>query len=397
LLEIWLLVSVSAGWIRSRWLFTLVPFFALWTNLHGGWMAGGVVLAAWGLAQGVALLRSHLPELPIQHPATPVRWMVLIPLAVLILASTAANPYGFHLYLLPGRVLGDLDLVRSIGELHSPDFYFVIDFELTVLGFFAAALLTPNFRPGLFPLLIFFFFLHQAIQHVRHLSLFSILMVPLAAPLLGAFATNLEASLRAWRPATVRLVPILVVTIGVYTMGWVLVNPREGGRWSQPLTLASYPGRNLQFLQDTAGYDPARFPTQVADFALLTELHGVVFNENFYAGYLIWRLAPENGTVYTDSRFDIFAGDIKRLEDRVVGGALEWEELLRKSDVRWIIAREGTGLRVRLDEQRAEQRWVPIAAWEQSNLSVWVRGDLATEDLLKGAAGARTLTGAFVP
>lgn len=408
MLQLWLLVGVTSGWLRARWLLLLGPMIALWTNLHGGWMAAGVVLAAWLLEQGLAHARRWLPRLPVALPENPAPLRILAVALLLALVATVCNPYLWHLYALPGRVLTDFQLVRAIGELRSPDFYFVIDFELFVLGTLAAALLCRPTRLPLWEILIHLFFLHQAIQHVRHLSLFSVLMVPLTARLLGMALISAEVAVAEWRAAArpaVRFAPLLIAS---YWLMWVLINPREGGQLLGPGFPASYPGRNAQLLAQPHGYDRDRFPARVCDFVELAGIRGNVFNENYLAGYLIWRLAPDTAMVFSDSRFDIFGGDLMRLEERVVAGSDVpvtidgetqplWRAALR--DVDWILARAGTGLWQQLMDQRGgdDAEWLPVASWTNSNLQVWIRATDESRASLAEFDGPRRLTGATLP
>ncbi len=373
--QLLLFVAVAEGWIRRRWLAVLPPVIALWTNLHGGWMAAGVVVGAFGADQAVNIVRRRLPRMPLARPVGLLapQWLVAFLLACLL--ATLANPYLHKLYELPGRVLSETDLVRSLGELRPPDFFFVIDFEFAVHGAFFLALFSRRLRPRLWEVLIYLFFLHQAIQHVRHLLLFSVMMVPLYTRLLVAVAEAGSASLADWRPRTTRLPTLIALILALLTAGWVIVNPREGGRigWlfdtSQPAR--TYIQRNLQYLRGD-GYIRANFAAEVCDFIEAARLEGRMFNENNYAGYLIWRLAPEEHRVFSDSRFDIFGARIWRLEGAIAGGVEPlWRELLDEYEVQWLINRGGTGLEGRL--RQGGSGWVEVARWPILNWQVWIR------------------------
>lgn len=76
---------------RMLWWLPLV--FAIWVNLHGGWLVGGLVLAAW---TGAHLL------------SAPRRRLGVTSLAVGItsLLATLANPYGFAMLEFLGTTVG---------------------------------------------------------------------------------------------------------------------------------------------------------------------------------------------------------------------------------------------------------------------------------------------------
>lgn len=422
--QVILLVGLAEGWFRRWTAFLLVPFIALWTNLHGGWMAGGVILAAWSAEQFLHRWRGRLPALPLEAPRVLLPTKHLLVLLPLCLLATVFNPFTWHLYKLPATVLGDTALVRAIGELRSPDFFFVIDFEMVIHGALLMALFVPRFRPRLFEVLIYVFFLHQAIQHVRHLSLFSIAMVPLYSRLLGAAAQAAGEGLREWRPAwNLRPAPLLAMgALAVYTMGWVLVNPRESGgligNTREALHERTYPGRNMQFLSGT-GYVRDAFPAAVSDLIELSNLHGNMFNENSYAGYLIWRFAPEQHRVFSDSRFDIFGGDIQRRESAIVQAAVRidqqgnrvdvWQDLLDEHDVQWLITRGSTPLSRKLhslaDARGDGAPWALGAAWgvhpagprEWWSWQIWIRNTEENRAMISRMRANAPLAGAWSP
>ena len=66
------------------WLLLLPPLFALWANLHGGWLVGGGIFALWTAVTALAGNRRH------------ALWCTVIGGASL--AATLLNPYGVELW-----------------------------------------------------------------------------------------------------------------------------------------------------------------------------------------------------------------------------------------------------------------------------------------------------------
>lgn len=406
IIQIYLLVGICEGWFRQWWAFVLVPMIALWTNLHGAWMAGGVILAAFAADAVYTHFRDRLPKTTLAAPPTPFPLKLLFILLPLCLIATLLNPYGYRLYELPARVLSNRALVSAIGELQPPNFYYVIDFEMALhFGFFVALLLS-RFRPRLFEILIYLFFLHQAIQHVRHMFLFSVMMVPLYARLLGAAVYGAREALSQWKPAErspilLKAPSILAGVAALYVMQWVIINPREGGRLSQIFNTkapaASYPQRNLQYLAGD-GYIRQRFPAVACDFVELAELEGNMFNQNHYAGYLIWRLSPDKHLVFSDPRFDIFGGDIWADEEAIATGAMRpvldgkplWQALLDEYQVQWLFNRTTTVLTVRLHDS---DEWVLAADWPDG-WQIWIRNTFENAAMMERARRAAPLAAA---
>ena len=71
---------------RLRWLATVPVLFALWVNLHGGWIVGYGVLALWIT---LTLVQRDDPRISARG---------LLATGVVALAATLANPYGTNLW-----------------------------------------------------------------------------------------------------------------------------------------------------------------------------------------------------------------------------------------------------------------------------------------------------------
>ncbi len=399
-----LLTAWSEGWLRDRRLLALlIPATALWANLHAGWIAGFVVVGAFFAQDLAEFARRRLP-LPFEPSPVilpPGGWAFLG--GGLLLASLA-TPSGLHLYALPARVMGDVQLWRSIIELRSPDFYFTMHFEAVLVLVGLLAMGARGFRPRVGECLIYLFFLHQGIQHVRHLSLFALVMVPLVSRLSAAAweagtVAMAERGLAAWPRRALPLATVLVALV-------LLLNPREG---FPQTTLNTYPARNLQFLRGP-GYVPAAFPVEQCDYIELAGLEGRMFNHNTYAGYLIWRFSPEKHRVFSDPRFDIFGGDLQEDEEAILGamdfvgadfapGAPPvtrpaWQRLLDRHEVQWMLIRGEAPLGGALaglpaGEWRLVMHWpVPGSTIARAGWQVWIRDTDANAAMIRRAEDA---------
>jgi hypothetical protein len=76
--------AVARG--RRRWLLAIPPLFALWVNLHGGWIVGAGVFAIWIVLRVV------------RRDSTPRERAVLLAAAAAAAAATIINPYGWRLW-----------------------------------------------------------------------------------------------------------------------------------------------------------------------------------------------------------------------------------------------------------------------------------------------------------
>lgn len=419
---LWICYEVRLGRWPVKRLWVLVPLTALWSNLHGAWMAGLLALAMfaadgfarfslgwwrglWGAKDAKAQKDaedstdgkdgaapgSRMGDDPATRRAYRETFAFSLVLMGCVVAS-CCNPFGWRLYLLPGRVMSDLYLVRSIGELRSPDFYYTVAFEMALLlGVVGVALIRR--RPiVLTDLFLFAFWGHQGVQHVRHLPMFAIAAAPLLAAVGREALRDVHVSFPGRQFRLERWSPAALALMGVLVAGYVAVNPREG---------ISYPARNLALIQGEE-YVADAFPTKACDFAVLADIRGRVFNRNNYAGYLIWRLAPERATLFTDSRFDIFGGKFLRDEEGIGMGNEDprrggtWDRLLEQYKVDWVLIPDTAGLSVRL-ERSADWELVYSDPTGRTSWAIWIRKTPETEAmrkralrLYKGLSGGQT-------
>ena len=328
------------GRLRTPWLLALAMLMPLWANLHGGFLLGGIAVAAycagealeWGgcrlvARQGSAELRPKLERVG-----------VYAGLGVLCGLASLANPYGHKLYLLPGRVMDSKRLLGRLGEMAPPDFRYTWAYgfllALVGAGLVVLAARTVRRRGGTWPpvadLLLVGFFFWQSIHHMRHMMLFGLVGAPLAAWMLGRWARSLGVM---GSQRFVRVLSACSLTAGL----WLVFFPGEAihtlpAMWRVPRTATrgetdeaspsqlgpSQFDRNRQLLREE--FAPDAYPVQAVDFILRAKLPPRMFNRNNSAGYLIWALSPEHYKVFTDSRFDVFGETFLADEESVVAG-----------------------------------------------------------------------------
>ena len=338
------------GKLKNRHLFILPILMVLWANLHGGFVIGGIIVAAYcggEIVEWVWLKWRRRGTNESAESAKPISWRhdeklqlagwyALI--GFLCGVGSLLNPYGARLYLLSKRVMSEKELVSRLSELLPPDLTFTWAFVLLAALFVGGSIALVFFRlrgrrvalPALGETLVALFFLQQASAHVRHLPLFGIAAIPIAALILREL-WRLAGRDRAWHLALIGS----ALVCGL----WLIFLPGEGkyalrGR----VAGASNFQRNLALLQGTE-LEPGAYPVEAVDFILSAQLPGRMFNENRIAGYLIWRLSPEHHKVFTDQRFDVFGGDFL-IDELSVGNACPWDDgVLKNPDLppdKWI-------------------------------------------------------------
>lgn len=408
------------------------PLFALWSNLHGGFVAGLVIMGAFSADAGAAWALALWRKEPTREPL--IRFLSISAATLASFAATLANPSGFEIYALIPRVMNDPILTRMIFELQPPDWRFVWALDAAAVAVILAAIrprragqwwpalavvavylmlarALPSFagwnaergRDVVFILatvvlaarskqglglpfaMLLPFFAHQAIHHVRHLPLLGVVLVPALAHGLTDWvrsaAFGYDGYWRAgepvsWRPeererrmrkylggAEIAAACALAIAAAFYLFwpgeAYYFVRPEPGsggnaaasGGRSAALRGPSHLGLNLALLGGEQ-LQRGAYPVEAVDYLIAVNPPGRLWNAGNYAGYLIWRLAPEKYKLFTDNRYDIYGGRFVPEQEIVLQGAespgADWREVLKKWNVRTIFIPVDAPLRARL-------------------------------------------------
>jgi hypothetical protein len=313
-----LLLSLPAGF--SRRLLVLPPLLLLWTNLHGGYLLGLVVVGIFATESVLTNGRRGLP---------------LVLTAMVCVAVTFLNPAPLDFagaaredLLHPPRFLTEFlppDVVKPAGALFA-------GFVLLVIG--SALLRGGSLREAMLlaPLL------YLAFTAQRQMLFFCFAATALLGPRLTEIAR--EAWGRMGRapelPAAVRA-PIALV----------LVIAAVAGAFTAPTRP-----------------DERAYPANALD-ALRTD-NGVLLNEYDWGGYLIFNL-PER-PVFIDGRYVPYLDGVLNDYRSLVGLRPGWRELLDKYKVSELLLRPDRPLAVALREDGwrmrssdGEGRWIVLA------------------------------------
>lgn len=411
------------GRLKTPWLLLLPLVMSLWSNLHGGFLIGGLIVAAyfggelveWAGARWI--LRRSAEEI---QPKL-LRVGIYLGLGVLCGLGSLLNPFGYKLYLLTRRVMSNKELVSRLDELRPPNLHFVwayvFLFTLIGAGFLALLIRTCARRsrrwPPLAEIALTLFFFKESILHVRHLLLFGLAAAPMAAwmlaewlgkngnglkpalqtgenglkPALQTGENGLKSALRTGR-ASARFLNagLAVVTVGLGF--WLVFMPYEVyGAWRvwhesgrivwQPTAF----GRCAR-LWNGESEEPGTYPREAVSFILSAKLPQRMYNRNTTCGYLIWALSPEHYQLFTDNRFDIFGGDFLADELSVANGypdaflkpygtpVRDWRKVVEEYGINWLFIPKGELIHEKLLSGE-EKGWVLI--YLDQAYAIWMK------------------------
>lgn len=307
-------------------LWLLPPIFVLWSNLHGGYPLGLMVMGAYFAGEMVDGLFADAGH-------RQAHWQRLKTLLVVMVASglaVAVNPNGVAMWRIPFQTVGVEILQTAIPEWASPDFHDLVQqpflwlLLLTVAGFALSGR-----RAAGADWISVLLFAAGGLMARRNFGPFAMI----AAPILARHLWNaVDGLLQAHpgvstpqigrvhqRPAPAFLKKVvnltLVVLIGLIAFVKLFVV-------SQP-----------QFVR---AYEATVFPVQAVEWLkanpeIAAAPAGNLFNSYAWGGYLTWAY-PES-SVFVDGRTDLFGDEIISQWLTVVEGGDGWQDVLYGWDV----------------------------------------------------------------
>ncbi|MCL7938619.1 MAG: hypothetical protein M8844_10685 [marine benthic group bacterium] len=299
----------------NPWLLVgLVPLMALWTNLHGGFLVGFVVI-------GVYVVDAWRPA-----SAARTSRATLSLTMIACFFATLANPVGVEIWSHTLSYFGADFLVDNTDEYRSPDFHQLYG-KLFLVGIITGFILlgSGRSRAGFRDLTLFLGWLAAGLVSARNIPLFGVLSVPwfvVWSKQLAASADTPASLLRRLldmnergRAIESRLSgAIPTVIVGLLTV-------------SLALTSASH----------RYAFEPDSFPE--AAMAAVAELRprGNLFNEMPWGGYLLYK--RPDVPVFIDGQTDFYGEELSKDYLRIrelAPGALD---LLNRYSIDWVLVR----------------------------------------------------------
>jgi hypothetical protein len=308
---------------RMRLLFILPLAAVIWTNLHGGFLVGILLVTAYAGGELIGALVTRGAE--DRRAAFGRSWRYGLT-AVGCLAASLINPYGWRLHAHLIRFLTSPAYFQNIAEFVS------ISFRHPLAGFFeimlllgVAAAFWHLTRRRIVWFLLLVGYAHLALLSIRNIPLFMIV----AAPPIGLALTEWLQNLQEEASGT----PLHPVFRGLKSLSGRLTNATAGRHWHVVcpaavvmLAMTMYGHAPSPLFQ--AGYDSQAYP--VAALAALRE-SGRVFTSDTWGGYLIYRRYPAK--VFVDGRSDFYGPEFETEYANISGVRYDWEAILAKYGV----------------------------------------------------------------
>ncbi len=320
-LDLW-----RSGKLSARWLWILPGAMLFWSNIHGGFLVGLILLGAFIGAELLGIVSGN---------ESAMRWgrlRVLGPVAVATLVAGAITPVGGSLFVHVTGYLGKRLLVDRTIEYMSPNFHdaAMLPFMLMLVATVAALAWSAR-RPGLTEGLVVLVFVAFALYAGRNIPLFAIIAAPVLASQIEALPSvggRVAEVIRAWARVRNSRIERMEQSLG-------------GHVWP----IAALIGATLVGVVQWQGGEPAplgeRFDPRLQPVEAVAHLRthpqtGNGFNELGWGGYVLHGLWPWQ-RVFIDGQTDFYGEPLVREYLQVVELRPGWQQILDKYSVRWVL------------------------------------------------------------
>jgi len=349
-----LLESAQSHGTRSsivpRRMFLIFPsIMLLWTNLHGGFVIGIILLWIYALGNYLTSLTSSQRDTS-KVCGRMARHFFLLSLVCLVV--TLMNPYGIlvhkHIFDSYWHSQG---LVDKITEFASPNFHTTVVKFFEVLVLSGILVISISYRRLSFiEAGLIIFWTHMALFSVRHVPLYAVMIVPIFATHLTDYLGRLEVDqkLRPW-------VTSLVARFNRYSTN-ILDFERQFPGYLYPCLFSvimigislnqGYLGQNkvLSF-----GFESSQFPVNAGNFIQSHSLKGNLLTTDYWGGYIIYRFYPDK-KVFFDGRSDMYSKEFIKEYESLVNLEHSWKNVLQKYHISWVLLPVNYGLASALKE-----------------------------------------------
>ena len=340
-----LLTRVNEGHTRLLW--WLPALMVVWTNLHGGFFVGLILVGAYA---GGELLRALL-EARMESARRAVPYLLA---GAGCMLATLINPYTYHLHQHIFEYLTDKYQYKNIVEFQSFNFHHPVTvfFEPMLLLGLAAAVWSLARRDYIHALLIGGW-AHLALIAVRNTPIFMMVAAVPVAAMLQKLMEDLPASnLANWLRLAASRAAHFAAEFGE-TDSIPRLHLASAGAACFLAALFYAPNAPAMC---RAQYDAARYPAKAVEFLQKDSSGDTIFTDDTWGGYLIYRLYPVN-KVFIDGRSDFYGSTFNEKYLDVMNVHYGWEKQLDQYHVNAILLPVETPLAATL---KVSPRWHPI-------------------------------------
>jgi hypothetical protein len=348
LLVIWYYLLDEYQYNHKNHLYFFPPIMLLWVNLHGGFLAGFILLGIYLFGNTIKFIKSKNSER--DDYKKKARLIGLITIACLFVCLI--NPYGYHILLFPFNLVSDKFIMDRVNEFLSPNFHalnakpfeFMLLLIITVLVF-------SRVRLNIIELAMIILFTHMSLYSARYIPLFSILASPILFRQFSSILDKSDGKLAKF----IKKRSDNVSKIDASTRGYL---------W--PVVAVIWVVFFIQTGKIDFNFDEKKKPVTALEFLKKENLKSNMFNDDEFGDYIIYAAWPKY-QVFFDGRSDMYGADLMKEYIKIINIKPGWDEVIKKYNIKWVIYKANSQLSMFLKER---DDWKLIYADKVANIFV---------------------------
>lgn len=320
----------------------------LWTNLHGGFFVGIVLVGAYAGGELLGALLAGGLSIE-ERIARAKKALPYIYTAVACALASLVNPYTYHLHRHILSYLRDPFQMRMIQEFMGTNFQWPSTRFLEVMIVLGVAAAVWYARRGRYAeVLLLAGWAHLALVSVRNVPIFMLIAAPvIAAPCAAWLKALSNAPVAAWlrsaaetfreigdemdvleRPWRLHAVSAAVIVM----LALAMTSASAGDKLKPVYDPKAYPDKALAALEHMDSPAVLAQSRQASGLAALR-----IFTHDEWGDYLIYKLAPQGTKVFVDGRSDFYGGKFDQEYLDALNAKYTWSEMLARYGVDTIL------------------------------------------------------------
>jgi len=348
LMLIWYYLLDEYQYNHKNYLYFFPPMMLLWVNLHGGFLAGFILLGIYLFGNVFKFIRSKGDERNIYEKKA--RLLGLI--TVVCLFVSLINPYTYHILLFPFNLVSNKFIMDHVSEFLAPNFHRISikPFEFILLLIYIVLVFSKK-RINIIELVMILLFAHMSLYSARYIPLFSIIVAPILYRQLSPILETSDGKIARF----IKKRSENVSEIDESTRGclWPVA--------AVILVVVLATGGKIDFR-----FDPKTKPVAAVEFLKKENIKGNMYDNDEFGDYIIYAAWPQY-KVFFDGRSDMYGVDRMKEYQKVLSIKPGWDEVLKKYNMNWVIYNANSPLSMFLVER---DDWELIYADKVANIFV---------------------------
>lgn len=346
LMVAWYYILDSYQYNNRNYLYVLPPIMLLWVNLHGGFMAGFILIGVYLFGNLFGFFVSQEDKRISYKKKAELLGLTVIA----CILTSLINPHGYHILTFPFELTSNRLIVDNVNEYMSPNFHEPIPFKYLLLLMIAAFAISKK-ELNVMEVVLALVFTYMALYSTRFIPLFAIIIAPILVKQADLIFEQADGRFFAF----LKKRSDVIVSADAASKGFLW--PIAGILLTVVFAVSGKIGY---------GYYEEATPARAMDFLKKENIRGNMFNNDEFGDYIIYAAWPKY-KVFFDGRFDMYGEGRMKEYLKVTRVQPGWKDVLEKYKIDWIIYNANSPLSLFLMER---DDWKLIYADKVANIFV---------------------------